>query len=297
MSNQLNNRTGLLELHIAVLLFGGTALFSKLIPLSALDITLLRCFIAAIVLALLVKSMGSRLRLNSQKDYFVAIGLGVIVSLHWVTYFASMQLSSVAIGMIAFFTYPVMTVLIEPLFTKTRLKRADLLSGLVVLIGVGLLIPEATLGNDVTLGIAVGVLSAMFFTARNLLHKRYFASYSGAQAMFYQTLVAVLFLLPWHEVEISSIEQHVWWLILLLGVVFTAAPHALFTSALRQLSAKTVSLVSCLQPLYGALLALLLLGETLELKTVIGGLLVVITAVYETQQSHKQSRQQQRTTD
>lgn len=163
MSNQLNNRTGLLELHIAVLLFGGTALFSKLIPLSALDITLLRCFIAAIVLALLVKSMGSRLRLNSQRDYFVAIGLGVIVSLHWVTYFASMQLSSVAIGMIAFFTYPVMTVLIEPLFTKTQLKRADLLSGLVVLIGVGLLIPEATLGNDVTLGIAVGVLSAMFY--------------------------------------------------------------------------------------------------------------------------------------
>ncbi|GIU06208.1 MULTISPECIES: DMT family transporter [unclassified Shewanella] len=285
-----NKKTGLLELHFAVLLFGGTALFSKLIPLSALDITLLRCVVAATVLALIVKLSKQRLSLNANKDYFIAIGLGIIVSLHWVTYFASMQLSSVAIGMIAFFTYPVMTVLVEPIVTKTKLKLADVISGIVVLIGVSLLIPEASLGNDVTLGIAIGILSAAFFTARNLLHKRYFSAYSGKQAMFYQTSVAVFFLAPWLSVELSSIEQNVWWLIILLGVVFTAAPHALFTSALRLLSAKTVGLVSCLQPFYGAMLALILLGEDLALKTVIGGTLVVATALFETQQSHRSNR-------
>ncbi|WP_119978222.1 DMT family transporter [Shewanella algidipiscicola] len=290
MKPNTSSHHGLIELHIAVLLFGGTALFSKLIPLSALDITVLRCAVAALILALIVKSSGCRLRLNAHKDYLIALGLGVIVSLHWVTYFASMQLSSVAIGMIAFFTYPVMTVLVEPLFNASRLKRADLLSGISVLCGVSLLIPEATLGNDVTLGIILGILSAMLFTARNILHKRYFAEYSGAQAMLYQTAVAVVFLMPWHQVNISTINQSVWGLIILLGVVFTAAPHALFTSALRQLSAKTVSLVSCLQPLYGALLALWLLGEELALNTIIGGALVVITAIYETQQSHKSQR-------
>ena len=285
-----NKKTGLLELHFAVLLFGGTALFSKLIPLSALDITLLRCVVAATVLALIVKLSKQRLSLNANKDYFIAIGLGIIVSLHWVTYFASMQLSSVAIGMIAFFTYPVMTVLVEPIVTKTKLKLTDVISGIVVLIGVSLLIPEASLGNDVTLGIAIGILSAALFTARNLLHKRYFSAYSGKQAMFYQTSVAVFFLAPWFNVEINSIEQNVWWLIILLGVVFTAAPHALFTSALRLLSAKTVGLVSCLQPFYGAMLALILLGEDLALKTVIGGTLVVATALFETQQSHRSNR-------
>ena len=290
MDTRSHSRSGLIELHVAVLLFGGTALFSKLIPLGALDITLLRCAVAAVILALIVKSTGTQLRLKTQKDYFVAVGLGIIVSLHWVTYFASMQLSSVAIGMIAFFTYPVMTVLIEPIFTGTRLKLADLISGISVLCGVSLLIPEATLGNDVTLGIVIGILSAMLFTARNLLHKRYFSEYSGAQAMFYQTAVAVPFLLPWHQADISAIDNNVWWLILLLGIFFTAAPHALFTSALRQLSAKTVSLVSCLQPLYGALLALLLLGEELALNTIMGGALVVITAIYETQQSRKAYR-------
>ena len=293
MNTSSSERSGLIELHLAVLLFGGTALFSKLIPLSALDITALRCCIAALALALLVKLSGQRLRLICGKDYAIALGLGIIVSLHWVTYFAAMQLSSVAIGMIAFFTYPVMTVLVEPFFTGKRLELADIISGICVLLGVSLLIPEANLGNDVTLGIIIGILSAALFTARNLLHKRYFAGYGGAQAMYYQTGVSALFLLPWLEVDPGAIQANVWWLVILLGIVFTAAPHALFTSALRQLSAKTVSLVSCLQPLYGALLALLILGEGLAMKTLIGGALVVFTAVYETQKSHKANRAQQ----
>ena len=284
-----NKQSGLLELHLAVLLFGGTALFSKLIPLSALNITLLRCVVAAFVLACIVKVSKKNLSLNSTRDYFIALGLGIVVSLHWVTYFASMQLSSVAIGMIAFFTYPVMTVLIEPIFTGNRIQRGDIVSGLAVLLGVILLIPEANLGNDITMGIALGILSAAFFTARNLLHKRYFSAYSGPHAMFYQTGVAVFFLAPWQTIEFSQVEQNTWWLILLLGVIFTAAPHALFTAALRHLSAKTVSLVSCLQPFYGAVLALLFLGEQLDIKTTIGGLLVVATAIFETQRHRKTS--------
>lgn len=282
--------SGLIELHLAVLLFGGTALFSKLIPLSALDITFLRCIVAATVLGLLVKFSRKRLTLASKQDYLVAIGLGIIVSLHWVTYFAAMQLSSVAIGMIAFFTYPVMTVIAEPLLTGNKIKLHDMLSGVLVLIGVILLIPEANLGNDTTLGIAIGIVSAILFTIRNLLHKRYFSQYSGPHAMFYQTLVAVVFLMPWHQTELNSISLEVWGLIILLGVVFTAAPHALFTSALRQLSAKTVGLVSCLQPFYGAMLALIILGEELNLNTLIGGTIIVATAIFETHQSHQSQR-------
>ncbi|WP_372872158.1 DMT family transporter [Shewanella sp.] len=283
--------SGLLELHVAVLLFGGTALFSKLIPLGALDITVFRCAIAALVLALIVKLSHQPIRLRHLADYGIALILGVIVSLHWVTYFASMQMSSVAIGMIAFFTYPVMTVLVEPMVNGTRLQLQDIICGIAVLTGVALLIPEASLGNDVTLGILIGILSAALFTARNLLHKRYFAQYSGPQAMFYQTAVAAVFLGSFVESNPTELDASVWQLLLLLGVVFTAMPHALFTSALRHLSAKTVGLVSCLQPFYGTVLALLLLGESPSSSTLIGGLLVVATAVFETTQSHRSQRQ------
>ncbi|MGX7653421.1 MULTISPECIES: DMT family transporter [unclassified Shewanella] len=286
--------SGLIELHLAVLMFGGTALFSKLIPLSALDITFWRCIVAALILALLIKFSRKPLSLEHKHDYLIAIALGIIVSLHWVTYFAAMQLSSVAIGMIAFFTYPVMTVIAEPLLTGNKIKLIDMISGILVFIGVILLIPEANFSNDTTLGIAIGILSAMLFTARNLLQKRYFTQYSGPHAMFYQTLVAAVFLMPWHETPLNNITLDVWELIILLGIVFTAAPHALFTSALRQLSAKTVGLVSCLQPFYGAMLALMILGETLNLNTLLGGTIIVATAIFETHQSHQSLRRKKR---
>ncbi|GGI79211.1 DMT family transporter [Shewanella gelidii] len=292
MSTPLSSESnsGFFYLHSAVLLFGGTALFSKLIPLGALDITMLRAIVAAFALALLVKCSKQNLALKCKTDYLVAIMLGVIVSLHWVTYFASMQLSSVAIGIISFFTYPMMTVLVEPFFTKSRLMFKDVLSGITVLIGVIILVPELDLRNDITLGIALGIVSAMLFTARNLLHKRYFASYSGGHAMFYQTAVAALFLMPWQSDEISSMPTDAWWYVVLLGVAFTAAPHALFTSALRLLSAKTISLVSCLQPLYASVLALIILGEPLTSNIVLGGTLIVATAVFETGQNRRAAK-------
>ncbi|MGL5148087.1 MAG: DMT family transporter, partial [Plesiomonas shigelloides] len=282
---------GLAELHLSVLLFGGTAVFSRLIPLDALDITVYRCVIATLALALLLSLKRSPIRLQHARDYGMALILGIIVSLHWVTYFAAMQMSSVAIGMIAFFTYPVMTVLIEPLVSDTRLTVRDMICGLTVLIGVWLLIPAGDMGSDVTLGIFIGILSAALFTARNLLHKRYFAQYSGPQATFYQTAVAVLFLCAFVDTPPADVSNHSWQLLLLLGICFTAMPHALFSSALRHLSAKTLGLVSCLQPLYGTVLALWLLNETPSLNTLIGGLLVVSTALFETAHSHRAYRQ------
>jgi len=272
----------LLYLHIAVFLFGGTALFSKLIGLPALDITVYRTAVAAIALFVLLTLQKKKLTLASAKDYGVAILLGVVVGIHWVTYFAGMQMAGVTIGIIAFFTYPVITVFIEPLFNKSTPKIKDVMTALVVVIGIVLLIPEVSFGNQVTLGIFTGVISAFFFSLRNILHKNYFSHYSGPHTMLYQTLVACLMLCLFVEVPPTQVIEQDWLLILLVGVVFTATPHALFASSLRYLSATTAGLISCLQPLYGSVLAFLLLHERPNLLTVIGGLLVVSAAIFET---------------
>lgn len=272
----------LLYLHIAVLLFGGTALFSKLIGLPALDITVYRTGIAAIALFILLTLQKKKLTLASMKDYGVAILLGCVVGIHWVTYFAGMQMAGVTVGIIAFFTYPVITVFLEPLFSKSRPKMKDMITALVVVIGIVLLIPEVSFGNQVTLGIFTGIVSAVFFSLRNILHKNYFSHYSGPHTMLYQTLVACLMLCLFVEVPPLQVTQTDWLLLLLVGVIFTATPHALFASSLRYLSATTAGLISCLQPLYGSVLAFLLLHERPELLTVIGGLLVVSAAIFET---------------
>ena len=276
----------LLFLHAAVLLFGGTALFSNLIGLPALDITVYRTGVAAIVLFTLLILQKKKITLASAKDYAVAVLLGMVVGIHWVTYFAGMQMAGVTIGIIAFFTYPIITVFLEPLLNRSNLKRKpqvkDIVIACIVLIGIFLLIPDISLGNQVTLGIMTGVISAFFFALRNILHKNYFSHYSGPHTMLYQTLVAFLMLGLFVEVPPMEVTNNDWMLIVLAGVVFTAMPHALFASSLQHLSATTAGLISCLQPLYGSILAFLLLNERVNMFTVIGGLLVISAAFFET---------------
>ncbi|MFY8327760.1 DMT family transporter [Pseudoalteromonas sp. ZZD1] len=272
----------LMYLHIAVLLFGGTALFAKLINLNALDITVYRSAIAAIALLILLVVQKKTVKLRSTKDNAIALFLGVTVGLHWVTYFAGMQLAGIAVGMIAFFTYPVITVFIEPFFHGDTPKLKDLISAAVVMVGIYLLTPDANIGNDVTLGIIIGIISAFFFAFRNIIHKRYFSQYGGPQTMLYQTLVACLMLCAFIDVPITQVTQYDLSLLIVAGVIFTATPHSLFAASLQYLSASTAGLISCLQPLYGTFLAFLLLHEHPSLLTLVGGTLVISAAFYET---------------
>jgi len=285
-----SHNQSLVYLHIAVFLFGGTALFSKLIGLPALDITVYRTAIAAITLFILLYVTKKKIKLASKKDYGIALLLGVVVGIHWVTYFTGMQMAGVTIGIIAFFTYPVFTIFLEPLFNKTRPKLKDLMLACVVMFGIHLLIPEASLGNQITMGIIMGVISAVFFALRNVLHKNYFVHYSGPHTMLYQTLVACLMLCLFIEVPPSQVTQTDWLLILLVGVVFTATPHSLFASSLQGLSATTAGLISCLQPLYGCVLSFILLSERPNMTTFIGGFLVVSAAFYETWSVNRSKR-------
>ncbi|WP_372858884.1 DMT family transporter [Pseudoalteromonas sp.] len=277
-----SQQQSLIYLHIAVLLFGGTALFAKLIGLNALDITAYRAAIAGVAICVLLTLQKKPIKLHRAKDYIIAILLGVAVGIHWVTYFAGMQLAGITVGMLAFFTYPVITVFLEPLFNKSKPKTKDIISAVVVIIGIYLLIPNVNLGDDITLGVVTGVVSALFFAIRNITHKRYFSEYGGPQTMFYQTLVASLMLCAFIEVPITQINDTDLILLLIAGMVFTAMPHSLFAASLKHLSAATAGLISCLQPLYGTILAIIILHERPSVMTLIGGALIVSAACFET---------------
>ncbi|GAA64277.1 permease [Pseudoalteromonas sp. BSi20311] len=277
-----SQQQSLIYLHIAVLLFGGTALFAKLIGLNALDITAYRAAIAGVAICVLLTLQKKPIKLHRAKDYVIAILLGIAVGIHWVTYFAGMQLAGITVGMLAFFTYPVITVFLEPLFNKSKPKTKDIISAVVVITGIYLLIPNVNLGDDITLGVVTGVVSALFFAIRNITHKRYFSEYGGPQTMFYQTLVASLMLCAFIEVPITQINDADLILLLIAGVVFTAMPHSLFAASLKHLSAATAGLISCLQPLYGTILAIIILHERPSVMTLIGGALIVSAACFET---------------
>jgi drug/metabolite transporter (DMT)-like permease len=280
-------KKSLISLHFTVVLLGGTALFSRLIPLSASDITLIRSVFACIALFAFLTLTKDKLSLRSRRDYLIAIGLGVLMALHWISYFAAMQYAGVSVGMIALFTFPVITVLIEPLFENTRLVWQDIVSALTVIVGVYLIVPESSLENEVTFGVLIGIGSAILYALRNIIHRKHFKQYSGAKAMAWQTLVIIAVLLPTISGNIGEATTHDWLMLLLLGTVFTALPHALIAATLRHLRAKTFSLIACMQPLYGVALAIIVLDESPTFRTLIGGILITSASVYETLNAHK----------
>jgi len=278
MSNSLK---GLFAVHSAVLIFGLTALFSKLISLTALEITLLRSIFAVIFILAIFLWQKTSIKLSSYKDYSIAILLGVLLALHWVTYFHAMQISSIAVGVIALYTFPIITVFLEPLFHGEQPHIKDVISALVVLFGIYLLVPEFSLSNETTLGIFWGVLSALFFALRNIVQGHYLKGYTARHSLFYQTLVTFIVLLPFSFEVIPQVTTTQWEQLLILGIFFTAIPHTLFAFSLLNLKAKTVSLVACIQVVYATIFAALLLGEWAELSTVVGGLIVLSAAMYE----------------
>lgn len=273
---------GLIAVHLSVFIFGLTALFSKTIALSALEITLLRSIFAVLALWLVLLWSGEPMRLRSGRDYGMILLLGILLAGHWVTYFHSMQISTIAVGVIALYTFPVITVFIEPLFHGGRPHWFDVASGFAVLIGIFLLVPEFRLDNTVTQGVIWGVLSALLFALRNIIQGRYFSSYPAKQALLYQIFITVIVLLPFGIQTVPEVSSNQWEQLILLGVLFTALPHTLFAFGLRNFKAKTASLVACLQVVYATLFAALILNAVPAISTLVGGVIVVTAAVFET---------------
>jgi drug/metabolite transporter (DMT)-like permease len=285
-----SHNEGLLSVHAAVLIFGLTALFSKLIALSAIEITLLRSVFAIAAIAIYIKYLNESLKLNNKRDYLIALLLGFFLATHWVTYFHAMQVSSIAIGIISLYTYPVITVFLEPFFHGERPHINDIISALVILFGIYLLVPEFSIDNQTAIGVFWGVLSAFLFAMRNMIHGRYFKTYPARHALFYQTLAVIVLLIPFSTQVIPEVSQFQWLQLALLGIFFTALPHTLFANSLLHLKAKTVSLVGCMQVVYGTLFAALFLTEIPDLRTIAGGFIVISTAAFETMSQGKQKR-------
>lgn len=270
-----------MAVHSAVLIFGLTALFSKLISLTALEITLLRGIFAVLIIAAIFIWQKKSLGLKTIKDYGLVTLLGVLLALHWVTYFHAMQISSIAVGVIALYTFPIITVFLEPLFHGESPHIKDIISAFTVLLGIYLLVPEFSMSNETTQGILWGVISALFFALRNVIQGHYFSGYTARHSLFYQTLVTFIVLLPFSYEVIPEVSSFQWGQLLILGIFFTALPHTLFAFSLLNLKAKTVSLIACVQVVYATIFAALILSELPQLLTIVGGLIVVSAAMYE----------------
>lgn len=285
----MNKSTGLLEIHLAVFLFGVPALFGKFLSLSPFMIVLGRVVFASLTLLTILKMRKQPLALTSKSDYLYLALLGVVLAAHWVTFFHAIQISTVAIGLLAFSTYPIIISFLEPYLLGETIRLTDVVLAVLASIGVGLVIPNLEIRSSLTQGILWGLVSAILFAILTVFNRQYVKKYSSLVITLYEDVVVAGVLLPFLFILRPTVQVRDILLLALLGTVFTALSHALFVKGMRQVKARQAGTIANLAPVYGILLAVAILGETLTLKIAIGGLLVLTAAFLSTIESKRQS--------
>ena len=279
----------LLELNLAILFISTSGVLGRVITFAPPVSIWGRAIIGFLCIAAYCFFRKIPMRLESKKDAGVLVLAGLLFGGHWITYFYSLQWSSVAIAMIAVFTHPVITAFIEPLLGKAKFQWMHVLLGLMVLLGIYLLTPEMNIENQQTKGMLFGVLSAFLYALRNIISKQQAEKYTGSFVMLVQTLLIALVLLPvlWvYPLDGPAIN---WFYIFLLGLLTTAIGHTLYVNGLRNFSATSVGIMSGLQPIFAIILALIFLREIPNARTLIGGALILCTVLVESRRTLKKS--------
>ena len=244
-----------------------------------------RALIAFIGLGLFCYWKGYSFHFDLRKYGGVIIGSGIFLTINFVCYFYALQWSNVAIGMLALFTFPIMTTFLEPIFLKTPFQRIHILLGGLVLIGIFFLAPSFDFQNSMTQGLLMGLVAALAWSIRNLLLKSEIEAFNSSILMFYQLGITMILLLPmlWIYQAEEVVPQLPY--LLFLGLITTAIGHTLFIQSLNHFSVSTASIMASTQPIYGILVAMLFLDEIPSGRSLIGGALILLTVVIESRRS------------
>ena len=273
----MTKKQSLLEIHAAVVLFGLAGLFGKWLAFSPFLIVLGRVFFASLALFLIFLFSKQDMRISPKKNYAVFILLGFILALHWVAFFQSIQISTVAIGLLSYSSFPVFTVFLEPLFFKEKLRISRLMFALLCVLGIFLIIPRFDLTDSVYQGVLWGLFAGFTFSILTILNRKLSQIYSSLLITFYQDLWATLFLLPFFFIMRPHLNGKDILLLLVLGIFCTALSHSLFIKGMRLIKAQTAAIISSLEPVYGIIMALFILKEVPSLRTILGGIVILGT--------------------
>jgi drug/metabolite transporter (DMT)-like permease len=277
----MKNRS-LVEIHLAVFLFGLSGLFGKLISLPPMIIVLGRVFFSSIFLLTIMLYLKKDIKLKQQKHYFYLAVMGVILVIHWSTFFKSIQVSTVAIGLLTFSTFPVFVTFLEPYFFKEKIKLPDIVIAIVAFLGVVLVVPKFELDNNLTQGVVWGIVSGFTYAILSMLNRKYVKEYESMVIAFYEQFVATIVLIPFLFLQRPVFQTNDILLLILLGTVFTGISHSLFINGLKDFKTQTASIISSLEPVYGIVFAAFLLKEIPAAREIFGGIIILGAVFYST---------------
>lgn len=279
MSNQSSVTKNLLILHFTVFIWGFTGILGALISINAVQMVWYRVMMATITL--LVYFVLSKTNMQITKRQFLQFFFtGSIVALHWILFFHAIKVSTVSVTLVCLSSVTLFTAILEPILTKQRILKPDVVIGVIIIIGIYLIFKFE---SQYTLGIIFGLTSALscslFSTINATLVKetapKIIGFYELAGALFWVTLYRFLNgdLLQ----ETFDLSGSDWFYLAILGTICTALAYVAGVSVMRTLSAFRVALITNLEPVYGILLAFIFFGskETMSTGFYLGALLII----------------------
>lgn len=285
MKSQHTNH--LLELLLGTLFISTSGVLGKFIDLPTPVIIWFRSALGALFLYVFCRYKNYNIKITSKKDFSTVLLSAIFLGTHWITYFYSLKLSNVALGMLSLFTFPVITALLEPLFIKSKLDKIHIFLGILVLVGIYILSPDFDFESSQVKGILLGVFSALCYALRNLVLKRNISSYSGTALMMHQILILSVLLIPAiFLMDISNLSSQFPYIII-LALVTTAIGHSIFIHSLKYFSVSTASIINSIQPVLGIIMAYFFLKEIPTWNTFFGGSLILATVIIESIRSRK----------
>ena len=262
-------KKALLQLHLAVFLWGFTGVLGRLITLSETWLVWWRLFITAASLWIMFFFLKQIKRLPLKSISYIAF-LGTIQALHWVGFYGSIKYANVTIALTTLSTSALMAALLEPVVMKKRFDPVEIVLGFFALAGI-VIIYNTHL--HFSIGIVIGLIAALLTVIVSVLNKKMIDTYDPQSITLYQLtggFIGLSILLPLYQVLFptnSFIPATLDWLwLVLLSWVCTIFTFFLYIRSLKKVSAFTMNLTLTLEPVYGIILAFLLFKENKEMS-------------------------------
>ena len=179
-------------LHLIIFIWGFTGILGKLIHLESIPIVWYRVIIAFVALFMVLKFMKRELWIKSYKSAITVMLVGVIVALHWVTFYASIQLSTASLGILCLSTTTIHVAWLEPLIMRRKPQLLEFVFGAVVVYGIYFVSDDFTMDEYVALGL--GLLSALLAATFSVFNAKFIQTISATKITLYEMFSAAVFL-------------------------------------------------------------------------------------------------------
>src|SRR5690606_22478687 len=277
----MTRKSALISIHLAAVLFGLTGIFGELIQGDAGLITAGRAVFAVLSLLLFMRWQGAALFKGIDLRSAAALSAaGLMLAIHWVTFFVSVKISGVAIATLGFASFPAFITLTEWLVLRERVSRAEWAILFLVTAGLVLVTPSFDFRDEATIGLAWAVASGLSFALFTVINRKAAGHLSAYQVACWENFVVVLATLPFSFGGFTELATLDWVWLALLGIFCTALSHFLLVSSLVALNARSAGIVIALEPVYAIVFAAILFAQYPSARALLGGAIMIGAIVW-----------------